>query len=124
MLDASFGVIPKQPRWHAFCTMEVYQFKARELHLSLLLPMSCMFLVPRAKTALTMASSTCCKLHGPAHLANAGTDGLTSHIMYHWTSHLTAAENGINNRSTTLHELHQLQRSPAKVAAPNFHPRG
>ena len=38
--------------------------------------------------------------------------------MHHWALHLTAAANGINNRSTTLHELHQLQRIPAKVAAP------
>jgi len=43
---------------------------------------------------------------------------LTSQIMLNWAPHLTAAANGISNRSTTLNQLHQMQRIPAKVAAP------
>ena len=73
MLDAWFGVIPKPPRWHAFCTMEEYQSNARVLHLSLLLPMSYMSLVPRPKIAFTMAESTCCRLQGPAAITSGGT---------------------------------------------------
>ena len=73
MLDASFGVIPKPTRWHAFRTMEEYQSKARELHLSLLLPISCVSLVPCPKMAFTMAESTCCKLQGPAVITSGGT---------------------------------------------------
>ena len=61
------------PRWQAFCTMEEYQSRARALHLSLLLPMSCVSLVPRPKIAFTMAESTCCKLHGPAAITSGGT---------------------------------------------------
>ena len=73
MLDASFGVTPKPPRWHAFCTMEEYQSKVREFHLSLLLPISCMSLVPRPKMAFAMAWSTCFKLQGPATITSGGT---------------------------------------------------
>ena len=47
---------------------------------------------------------------------------LASQIMFHWEPHLTAAANGINKRSKTLNKLDKLQRIPAKVAAPIFHP--
>ena len=43
---------------------------------------------------------------------------ITSQIMSHWAPHLTAAANGIGTRSTKVNQLHQLQRIPAKVAAP------
>ncbi len=43
---------------------------------------------------------------------------LTSHIMRKWAPHLQAAANSICNRSKQVNELHQLQRIPAKVAAP------
>ena len=38
--------------------------------------------------------------------------------MSNWAPHLTAAANSISNRSKTVNQLHQLQRIPAKVAAP------
>ena len=38
--------------------------------------------------------------------------------MSYWAPHLTAAANGISNRSKTVNQLHQLQRIPTKVAAP------
>ena len=43
---------------------------------------------------------------------------LTSHIMRRWAPHLQSAANSICNRSKQVNELHQLQRIPAKVAAP------
>ena len=38
--------------------------------------------------------------------------------MLKWAPHLQAVANSICNRSMKVNELHQLQRIPAKVAAP------
>jgi hypothetical protein len=38
--------------------------------------------------------------------------------MSYWASHLTAAANGISNRSKMVNQFHQMQRIPAKAAAP------
>lgn len=40
---------------------------------------------------------------------------LTLQIMINWAPHLTASANGISNRSTTLNQLHQMQRISAKT---------
>ena len=56
--------------------MEEYQSNARVLHLSLLLTMSCVSLVPRPKIAFTMAESTCCRFKGPQPLLREAYFGL------------------------------------------------
>ena len=43
---------------------------------------------------------------------------ITSQIMSHWAPHLTSAANGISFRRTKVNQMHQLQRIPAKAAAP------
>jgi len=43
---------------------------------------------------------------------------LISQLMRHWKRHKNAAANSINNCGKKLNKIHQLQRIPAKVAAP------
>ena len=71
-----FGVTENPPKWHAVCTMEEYHSMARGFHLSLLLPLSCKFFVPRLKMAFANRDCFIHMMHGARacghHIASGG----------------------------------------------------